>query len=173
MTDEYPTVGLSVDGAVELAELVNRVYAVAEGDLWGEGKLRTSEEEIRRWIAGGEIAAATDGDRLLGCVRVREVEPGVAELGLLAVEPGQQGNGVGGALLDFAERHARERGAAAMRLQVLVPRDRSHPGKLQLESWYERRGYRPIGKRPFDDPLLVAPCDFVIYERPLSSTAHL
>jgi len=160
---------LSANGAEEeLAELVNRVYAVSEGDLWRQGKLRTTREDMRERIANGEIAAATDGERLLGCVRVQELEPGVAELGLLAVDLEQQGNGVGGALVDFAERHARERGATAMRLQVLVPRDQQHAGKRQLERWYERRGYRAIGRRRFDDPLLARPCDFVIYERPLS-----
>lgn len=157
----------------ELAELVNRAYALSEADLWREGKLRTSAAEMRERIANGEIAVATDGDRLLGCVRVQELESGTAELGLLAVDLDQQGNGVGGALVDFAERHARERGAAAMRLQVLVPSDRSHAGKRQLERWYERRGYRAIDRRRFDDPLLTRPCDFVIYERSLSSTAHL
>jgi GNAT superfamily N-acetyltransferase len=128
---------------------------------------------MRERLANGEIVIATDGDRLLGCIRLYEVEPGVAQFGVLAVDPEQQGAGVGNALIDFVERRARERGATRMRLELLVPLTGSHPGKDRLDRWYTRRGYRPVGRRSFDDPELATPCEFVIYERPLSSPPHL
>jgi GNAT superfamily N-acetyltransferase len=153
--------------AADLADLVNRVYGVAEAGLWQDGKSRTSEAQLRELIEAGEIAAATGADGLVGCVRVRELEPGVGEFGMLAVDPPRQGAGIGGALLDFAERHARERGATAMRLQLLVPRDGTHPSKIELDRWYGRRGYRPIDRRAVEALPLAVPCDFVVYERPL------
>jgi GNAT superfamily N-acetyltransferase len=166
MTDRAPSVELADDPALarDLAALVNRVYTLSEGDLWNADKRRTDEAELRERIAGGEIAVAY-GSRPLGCVRVRQVEPGVAELGLLAVDPDHQGAGVGRALVDFAERHARQLGATAMRLELLVPRDGAHPHKDRLDSWYSRRGYRPIGRRAVETS--AVPCEFVVYERPL------
>jgi GNAT superfamily N-acetyltransferase len=153
--------------AADLAELVNRVYAAAEAGLWQDGKSRTSEAQLRELMEAGEIAVATADGAPVGCVRVHELEPGVGELGMLAVDHGRQGAGIGGALLDFAERHARERGATSMRLQLLVPRDRTHPSKIELDRWYGRRGYRPIDRRAVEALPLEVPCDFVIYERPL------
>jgi GNAT superfamily N-acetyltransferase len=167
VTDRVPSVELADDPALagDLAPIVNRVYALSEGDLWESDKRRTDEAELRERIAAGEIAVAANGSRPLGCVRVREVEPGVAELGLLAVDPDHQGAGVGRALVDFAERHARDGGATRMRLELLVPRDGAHPHKDRLDAWYSRRGYRPIGTRPVETS--AVPCEFVIYERPL------
>ena len=147
--------------------LVNRVYALAEAGLWQDGKTRASEAQLRELIEAGEIAVATGDGDLLGCVRVRELEPGVGEFGMLAVDPDRQGAGIGRALLDFAERHAREGGLTAMRLDLLVPRDGTHPSKVELDGWYGRRGYRPIGRRAVEGLPLAVPCDFVIYERPL------
>jgi GNAT superfamily N-acetyltransferase len=153
--------------AADLADLVNHVYADAEAGLWQDGKSRTSEGQLRELIEAGEIAVATADGALVGCVRVRELEPGVGELGMLAVDPARQGAGIGGALLDFAERHARERGLTSMRLELLVPLEGTHPGKIELDRWYGRRGYRPIDRRAVEALPLEVPCDFVIYERPL------
>lgn len=162
-------IGLTSDVALagQLAELVNRVYAGAEAGLWQDGKTRTNEAQLREQIQAGEIAIATGDDGLVGCVRVRELEPGVGEFGTLAVDPPSRGAGIGGALLDFAEQHARETGATVMRLDLLVPREGTHPSKIELDKWYGRRGYRPIDRRPVDGLPLAVPCDFVVYERPL------
>ena len=169
MTAQGPSVELVGDPALaaDLAALVNRVYAVAEAGLWQDGKSRTSEAQLRELIEAGEIAVATGDDGPVGCVRVRELEPGLGEFGILAVDPPRQGAGIGGALLDFAEQHAREGGATTMRLDLLVPRDGTHPSKVDLDRWYGRRGYRPIDRRPVEDLPLAVPCDFVIYERSL------
>jgi GNAT superfamily N-acetyltransferase len=92
---------------------------------------------------------------------------------MLVAAPEQRGTGVGRALLDFAERHSRERGLRAMRLELLVPRGWSHPSKEFLDAWYRRSGYRAIRTDSIDDayphlaPLLATPCDLVIYEKPL------
>jgi ribosomal protein S18 acetylase RimI-like enzyme len=159
--------------AIRIADLVNRVYALAEGDLWREDKRRTSAAEVGDWLAAGELLVVAEGDEPLGCVRVRLIEPGVAELGVLAVEPQRQGEGIGRELVDLAERRGVELGASAMRLRVLTPLDNAHAGKRNLDRWYTRRGYRVVERERFDDPLLATPCDFVYYERQLSSTAHV
>jgi len=53
----------------------------------------------------------------------------------VATTPAAQGRGIGGAMLDFAEQHARELGFGQMRLYT--------GAKLTSNvAWYQRRGYQ-------------------------------
>jgi ribosomal protein S18 acetylase RimI-like enzyme len=64
--------------------------------------------------------------------------------GMFAVDPAEQGHGLGKRVLAEAERIAREQWhCSAMRMTVIVQRE-------ELIAWYERRGYRRTGiKKPF------------------------
>ena len=69
---------------------------------------------------------------------------GLAYLGMLTVDPMLQGSGLGRALIDEAERVAKDRfGADRMEMTVIVQR-------TELIDWYVRRGYALTGeRRPF------------------------
>jgi hypothetical protein len=60
-----------------------------------------------------------------------------------------------------------------MQLELLVPRDWTHPTKEFLNAWYTRIGYRVARTGAIDEaypalaPLLATPCDFVIYHKRL------
>jgi GNAT superfamily N-acetyltransferase len=159
--------------AEDLAALINEVYATAERGLWREGATRTSAAGVAELIGARELAVATRGGRSVGTVRVHDVGAGTSELGMLAAAPDQRGTGIGRALLDFAEEVSRGRGMRTMRLELLVPRDGTHPTKEVLKVLYGRRGYRlrrtePVeGSYPQLAPLLATPCDLAIYEKPL------
>jgi len=109
----------------------------------------------------------------VGCVRVHDVGDDTSEFGILVSAPAARGSGVGNALLDFAEQRSRERGMRAMQLELLVPREWSHPSKEFLKEWYGRRGYELIGMRdmrkayPQLIPLLATPCDLQVREKQL------
>ena len=96
---------------------------------------------------------------------------------MLVAAPQQRGTGIGRALVDFAERHSRERGLRAIQLELLVPRAWRHPSKEFLKAWYRRRGYRLIRTGRIDDahpqlaPLLATPCDLAVHEKPLQPHA--
>lgn len=162
------------DGLVEaLRSVVNDAYGRGEAGLWRDGAERISDEGLRALVASGELAAAREDGRVVGCVRVTSADPRTAELGLLAVAPERGGAGVGRALMDFAHDLARARGHTTMRLLLLVPRDGSHDFKDRLESWYGRQGYRIVGSQGFaeyaPEPArdLLVPCDVVTFERAL------
>lgn len=156
-----------------LAELVNEVYASSEKGLWTDGATRTTSSAFAGLVRDGQIAVARLDGRLAGCVRVRHLDATASEFGMLAVSPAYQGHGVGGALIRYAERRARERGGRVMRLELLVPREWTHPAKEFLAGWYGRLGYRPVRTGAVADahPELVSalatPCDVVVYEKPL------
>jgi GNAT superfamily N-acetyltransferase len=156
-----------------LREIVNDAYARGEVGLWREGSERIAEEDLRALVASGQLAAAREDGRVVGCVRVSSPDARTAELGLLAVAGERAGSGVGRALMAFADDVARERGHTAMRLTLLVPREGSHPCKVRLEDWYRRQGYRVVGRADFaathPEPaaLLAIACDLVTFERAL------
>lgn len=84
----------------------------------------------------------------LGCVNVANRGGGIAYLGLLCIEPGRQGDGLGRKLLAAAEDHARSvLGCSGIEMTVLEQR-------RELIAYYERRGWARTGeRRPFPVPL--------------------
>jgi GNAT superfamily N-acetyltransferase len=156
-----------------VTHLVNAVYAVAEEGLWQDGVTRTKLEEVRRFVGAGEIVVATVGGTVAGCLRAQWLGDDLAGLGMLAVAPEHRSTGLGRDLVAFAERRALDAGRVTMQLEVLVPRDWSHPSKDHLAGWYPHLGYRIVRTGTIDEPyphlapLLATPCDFVIYHKSL------
>lgn len=163
------------DGSLvaRLCGLVNRAYALGEVGLWLDGAARVGEGEMARLIRAGEVAVATDGPALLGCVRVQRLDGRTGELGMLAAAEGHRGAGVGRLLVGFAERLSADRGLDTMQLELLVPVGWPHPDKERLHAWYTRRGYRVVRTgslgedHPHLVPLLATPCVLRVYHRPL------
>jgi ribosomal protein S18 acetylase RimI-like enzyme len=157
-----------------IAELANEVYAVAEDGLWTDGATRTTVNEVAELTRAAQIAVARLRGRVVGCVRIQRLDEGTGEFGMLASDPAHRGLGVGRELLRFAERKCRAEGLRTMRLEVLVPRDWTHPTKEFLAAWYSRIGYRIARSGTIDEaypalaPLLATPCDFVIYHKDLA-----
>ncbi|MDT7727031.1 MAG: hypothetical protein QOI21_3607 [Actinomycetota bacterium] len=158
----------------QLAELINMVYASAEKGLWLDGADRTTVDEVTELTRAGQIAVARLGDRIVGSVRVRLLDSGEGEFGILAADPDLRGTGIGRELVLFAERTCRDLGVGAMQLELLVPREWKHPSKEFLDSWYTRLGYRVIRTGTIDEtypalePLLATPCDFLTYRKDLT-----
>src|SRR5919204_6197827 len=133
----------ATDGEVvaHVTKLINDVYAVAESGLWVEGATRTTEEEVVHLIGSGEIVVAELDHRIVGCMRIHFLDATTADFGMLAADPGHRGTGIGRELFRFAEGEARRMGADMLQLELLVPRDWTHPSKEFLLGWYTRIGY--------------------------------
>jgi ribosomal protein S18 acetylase RimI-like enzyme len=161
-----------------VAALVNSAYRgessragwTTEADFIG-GQ-RTDAGKLKRDLAAQPGAAILtlrdepDGP-LLACVWLEPAPAGAWYLGMLTVRPDQQDRQLGRSLIEAAEAHAAERGAARMRMTVISIRH-------ELIGWYERRGYRRTGETlpfPADDPLfgipLRADLEFVVLEKTL------
>jgi len=165
----------SADPAIieRVTDLINEVYAVAEDGLWLDGATRTTGDDVAALTRAGQIAVARLRGRIVGCVRVQRLDEGQGEFGMLAADPAYRGVGVGRELVRFAERHSRNEGLDTMQLELLVPRNWSHPTKEFLDGWYTRIGYRITRTGTIDEaypalaPLLATPCDLVIYQKKL------
>lgn len=164
------------DGALVAAvsELVNLVYAESETGLWSGEVDRTTPAEVAGFVAAGEIAVAWLGGRLAGCVRVCRLADDTGEFGMLAAAPEVRGTGLGRELVAFAERHSRAAGHRRIQLELLVPRDGTHPAKDFLARWYRRLGYQVVRTTTLDvdfphlAPLLAVPCEFLVYHKDLT-----
>jgi ribosomal protein S18 acetylase RimI-like enzyme len=162
-----------------ITDLINQVYAVAEEGLWVAGAARTTMGEIADLTRIGQFAVAGVNGKIVGCVRVRCLDGGKGEFGMLAADPDHRGAGIGRELVDFAEQKSRKDGLTAMQLELLVPRNWSHPAKECLAAWYHRMGYRVLRTSTIDEtypslaPLLATTCDFVIYHKDLNGAGPM
>ena len=142
-------VGLSEATAEELealARFVNLAYRGAsaregwthEADLL-DGQ-RTDPALLAEMIVPPSAILLDRDDRgaIRACVQVGVRRAGVYYLGMLAVDPAQQGGGAGRAIVAAVEARARAAGCATIELTVLHLRD-------TLIGWYERLGYRRTG----------------------------
>jgi ribosomal protein S18 acetylase RimI-like enzyme len=139
-----------VTAIVELVESAyrgesSRAGWTTEADLL-DGR-RTDASAVTDIITGSHslmlVASSLHGD-LVGCCQLERRPGGVCYFGSFAVSPGLQGAGIGGRLLEEAERLARQEWVcASMEMTVIEQRD-------DLIAWYLRRGYTVSGDtRPF------------------------
>ena len=92
----------------------------------------------------GGIWLAFDGEKEIGCVALRPMEPGVGEVKRMFVDPQWRGVGVGRALLVSLIDGARARGLSLLRLGTLHDMDAA----LAL---YESLGFTPIERYRADE----------------------
>lgn len=105
---------------------------------------RLSARQMRHHLANpraGMLVATLRGDIVGVAVVFFHASHRIARLYSIAVAPEARGTGIGEAMLAAAERHARTRGASAMRLEVRTD-------NAAAQALYERRGYRRFGVRP-------------------------
>jgi len=168
-----PAAGEDTGLVDELAELINVVYAVAEEGLWGDGFKRTTAADLASMIAAGQIAVATRDGEIAGAIHIEDIGDDTTIFGMLAAAFAHRSEGVGRALVDYAEQESAQRGRRTMQLELLVPVGWNHPSKEFLKGWYGRRGYKVSGTGAMDElypslaPMLACPCDLLQYAKRL------
>ena len=138
--------------------IINAAYQVERFFVDGD---RTSEDEVRRYMAKGAFLVAEEDGRPAGCVYI-EQRGDRGYFGLLAVDPAQHGKGLGRTLVEAAEERLRRAGCIAMDISVVDLR-------TELPPFYRRLGYVETGTAPFPDPeKATRPCHFILMSKPLN-----
>ncbi len=144
--------------APAVAALVNQAFQVEKFFKVGE---RTDEAEVRAHLGSGRFLLLEDERGLAGCLYV-ELRGEHGYLGMLAVPPDRQRQGLGMRLMAAGEEFCREMGCRFADITVVDLR-------TELPPLYERRGYRVTGTAPFPAETMPVklPCSFVTMSKPL------
>ena len=165
-------------GAGDIAALHALIEAAYRGDSarrgWTHeadllGGQRTDIEALAAIVgdAGQRLLVARGRSGLAGCIHIMLKAGGIGHLGLLAVDPEVQANGLGARLLAAAEAHLTQLGAATVEMTVIRQR-------TELIAYYQRRGYAltgevrafPYGDARFGEPR-TGDLGFVVLAKPL------
>jgi GNAT superfamily N-acetyltransferase len=122
--------------APAIAEIQARAWRWAYSDFVDHDDMPVADERLERWrahVARGGVRVFDQDGTVVGYAGVAE-----NQLTSLYVEPGAQGAGVGGRLLDDAQERLRAGGHAVAWLWVFV-------ANAEGRAFYERRGWRPVG----------------------------
>jgi ribosomal protein S18 acetylase RimI-like enzyme len=137
------------DEAAAEAELIARAFGAGPyGHLAVSAERRAFERDTEGRAASGAVLVARVGRRIVGTASVlraatpysRLALPGEAEVRLLAVDPGEQGTGLGEALMRASLEVALEWGAEAL---VLDTGSRN----VRAQALYERLGFERVPAR--------------------------
>jgi len=165
---------LGADNIKRLSDLINEVYDDAESGMWKRKGTRTNPAEVERLLRAQALILAEIDGALAGSVNVNLMRDGVGEFGMLVADLNHRGKGIGSALIDRAENWAREMACHTMRLELLAPRNWTHPSKEFLKNWYSRIGYKPQAAESLEIlhpelvPELATECDYTVWYKPLA-----
>ena len=132
----------------ELEKLINSAYRgedskkgwTTEAEILGG--IRVDEKALAELLEKSKVTilklSDLDNNNILGTVCL-EVKLGELYLGMFAVSPLAQGNGIGKTLLVASENHALQNNCKKIVISVISSR-------VELIAWYSRHGYVPTGK---------------------------
>jgi len=136
-----PSIGIRIASRADMPAMISMVNTAFVVEDFIEGT-RTDELRMSALMKKREFLVAQDGTaNFVGSVYV-EISGERGYLGMLAVDPKQQGSGVGRRLVQAAEDYCRERGCSYMSLNILSLR-------TPVLSFYRKLGYSETGTEEF------------------------
>jgi predicted N-acetyltransferase YhbS len=107
------------------------------------GAVAESVNQVATALAAGGGAVAERNGEAVGCLRWHLRDDGDLYVGRVAVAPDEQGSGIGGALMAWAEAEARRQGCGGLSVGVRV----ALPANL---AYFQRLGYVVMGEHSHD-----------------------
>lgn len=121
-----------------LIPLINSAFAI-ETFLEGD---RTNPERMAEAMARGTFLLAEDAEERVAACVYTELNGERGYVGVLAVDPARQGQGIGRLMMEAAEDHVCRSGCTVVDIIVLSLR-------TDLPPLYERLGYAETSQEPF------------------------
>ena len=139
-----PTVSIRIANATEIPAIVPVVNAVYAIEVFFQGT-RTDAEGVAEMMQKGAFLVAESASGGIVASVYTELRGERGYFGMLAVEPSQQGSGLGRMMVEATEKHCRSHGCKHMDITVLSLR----PDNLSL---YRKFGYFESGTEQFHPP---------------------
>ena len=153
----------SVADVPAIVALVNVAFNVETNlEIFLEG-VRTDEKNVSELMQKGQFFLMEENTSRLIASIYMELRGERGYFGMLAVEPSLQGQGLGRAMIEFAEEYCREQGCTIMDLKVLSPR-------VELLPYYHKLGYEDMGTDEFRPSRPIKPgieCHLILMSKPL------
>ncbi|RYP51202.1 hypothetical protein DL768_003408 [Monosporascus sp. mg162] len=176
--------GYQRTSATEVAELIRAgelaVAFLVSGNSKSSGITNKSETNDDK---DNNVTRSQPQPQPIGCVCIKKLAASdndgedareeKGEFGMLALDAAHRGDGLGRAMVRFAEERCRGRGLTTVQLELLFPTAFEHVFKARMQRWYTRMGYAEVGLRSFAEdfpclaPLLAGPCEYRIFEKKL------
>lgn len=142
----------TVDHTDKIVKVINDAFRIGEGFFIASDRI--DSVQVLDLFKKGAFLVIEDRETLLGTVYL-EPRGDRAYLGLLSVDPTQQGLGLGSRLMSAAEEYARTAGACFVDILIVNLRE-------DLPAFYQKRGYVETGTSPFPEGVETKlPCFFV------------
>lgn len=142
-----------------LVMLINRAFEVEAFFVVGD---RTTAAQVQDKLRSGVFFVMEQRDRVVGCVHAEHGEAGRAYIGMLAVDPSIQKQGIGRQLMRVAEQHCRQAHCHEVLLTVINLR-------TELPPFYRSLGYRETGTAPYTDAhRATQPVHFIVMRKVLT-----
>lgn len=126
---------------LEIVALVNKAFSQYFSQWFDNWPDRTTTEKLLAEMKNSHFFVMKEGEEIVGVVRCSSHGETRAELGMLAVKPNQQKNGVGRSLAEHVERFARSQGKTVIELRFFCL-------AASLEKLYSSLGYRKVKEIP-------------------------
>jgi len=131
--------------------LINAAFEVERPFIGGD---RIDREGTLKYLSAGQFLLLEENTQLVGCVYL-EKQTDRMYLGLLSIDPAQQGKGLGRKLMTAAEEFAMNAGSVAIDLRAISPR-------TDIQPFYAHLGYVVTGTSPMPPEIrMVVPSHFV------------
>jgi GNAT superfamily N-acetyltransferase len=147
-----------------LVRLINQAFRVESPFVTGE---RTNAGQLETlWARGTFFVADAIGRAdstfpIAGCVYSERRGDGRGDIGMRAVDPARQGEGLGRRLMEQAEQRCRDRGCTEAVITVINLR-------TELFPLYRRLGYEACGTEPYlDVHRMLEPLHFIVMRKSL------
>lgn len=156
---------------LRIVELLNMGYRgersrkgwTTEADLIS-GEIRSNVEDVTSVMheeGSVFLVHKNTSEEIIGCMNLKKQGKRIY-LGMFAVDPELQSNGIGGELMRAAEEFALEQHCLAIYMYVISVRE-------ELITWYKRKGFVDTGERiPFQENFTgkhLQPLEFAILEK--------
>lgn len=143
-----------------LTRLINAAFVVERFVFDGD---RVDTIGVEGYMKSGQFLLAENQSGLAGCVYV-ERRGTRGYVGLLSVNPRQQGTGLGRKLMDAAEHYFRAAGCTGVDLRVISQR-------TPLPAFYRHLGYVETGTSPFAEGARAkVPGHYILMSKALAKT---
>jgi len=151
MTDTFSIRTASADDVPQIVALLNAAFAMERDFI---DKDRTSAPEIERYMTTGTFFVVDgDANTLAACMYLEQRAERLY-LGMLAINPSQQGRGLGRQMMAAAERQAAALGCTSIDIRIVNRR-------TELPPFYQALGFVDNGTEPLVEPLLTKPAHFI------------